>query len=168
MAVSSSPTIRLGRRRYRVDLPHLAFATAIAAWAAWYGHDAWLASRDVENLILIVPATIAAIILYVFVATECLRRLATDAPVQPVRHDVASGGKIAGTMAMLGAFAVAGPLIGFDVSVFVYLLAMLLFLGERRIFVLVSVPALFTLVVVYGFGTLLDTPMPMLLFGDGS
>lgn len=167
MAVSS-PTIRIGPRRFRVDLPHLAFATGIAAWAAWYGRDAWLASAEVENLILIVPAAIAAIILYLFVAAGCFRPAETETPVRQSRHGGASGGKIAGTMAMLTAFAVAGPLIGFDVAVFVYLLAMLLFLGERRILVLTLVPVAFTLVVVFGFGTLLDTPLPMLLFGDGS
>jgi hypothetical protein len=164
----SSPTIRLGHRRFRVDLPHLAFATGITGWAAWFGIDAWQASAEVENLILIAPASFAALVLYLIVAACCFRPADAAAPVRQSRHDGASGGKIAGTMAMLAAFAVAGPLIGFDVAIFVYLLAMLLFLGERRLTVLALLPALLALIVVFGFGTLLDAPLPMLLFGDGS
>lgn len=72
-------------------------------------------------------------------------------------------------MALLAAYAAGGPLIGFDVATFAYLLAMLLFLGERRIVVLVLVPGLFCAIAIYCFGTLLATPLPLLFFsGDGS
>ena len=46
---------------------------------------------------------------------------------------------------------------------------MLLLLGERRILVLVLVPALFCAIVIYCFNTLLATPLPLLLFpGDAA
>ncbi len=151
-------------RHISVDWPHLAFATAISGWAAWYCRDAWLANADAENLILIVPVSAAALVLYGVVALGCIRRTAEAVPRPPV----AAFGRILGTMAMLAGFAVAGPLIGFDVVSFVYLLAMLLFLGERRWAVLLLVPVIFAAIVVWGFGTLLDTPLPLLLFGDGS
>ena len=60
------------------------------------------------------------------------------------------------------------PQIGFDIASYLYVLAMLLFLGERRIIVLLLLPAAFAAVVIFGFGTLLDTPLPLLLIGDGS
>ena len=158
-------------------MPHLAFATAIAGWCAWFCFDAWHAQRDVENLILIVPASCAALLLYAVVAAGCLREIAAPdlaasdfaasnraAAARPPLED-GLGGKIMGTMAMLAAYAVAGPMIGFDVASFAYLLAMLLFLGERRIIVLLLVPALFCVIVIYCFGTLLATPLPVLVFG---
>jgi hypothetical protein len=143
------------------DLPHLLFASAIAGWCAWFGYDAWLAQRGVENLILIVPGAVAAISLYAVIAVQCVRAVDAPAPASPGRH---GGGKVVGTMALLAAYAVAGPTIGFDISSFVYILAMLLFLGERRILVLLLVPALFCAVVISLFGIVLATPLPLLLF----
>lgn len=65
--------ISLRGSRIAVDVPHLAFVTAIVAWCLWFCRDAWLAQADVENLIMIVPAAVAAGILYLFVAAACFR-----------------------------------------------------------------------------------------------
>ena len=168
---TSHPTIRLGRLRVSIDLPHLAFATAIAGWAAWYCRDAWKAGVDIENLILILPASIAALILYGFVVASCCRVEGRTeprpvAPKDAPAHVAASGVglKIAGSMALLAGLAVAGPLIGFDAACFVYIAAMLAFLGERRIWVLVVAPLLFCLLAIYGFSKLLETPLPLVFF----
>ncbi len=158
----SAPRFRLGRRSYTVDLPHLGFASAIAAWSAWYCRDAWLARADVENMILILPAGIAAMLLYAVVAIGCFK---TEAPAERA-HTSGTGVQIAVTMALLAAFAIGAPLIGFDAAGFAYLFAMLFFLGERRILVLLLIPAVFCAVVIFCFGTLLDTPLPLLFTGD--
>jgi hypothetical protein len=159
---ASLPTFPFRGRTIAVDVPHLAFATAIAVWCAWFCQDAWRAQRDVENLILIVPATIAAGCFRMVAGPE--QRVAPRKPLEP-----GIGVKIAGTMALLAAYAASGPLIGFDVATLAYILAMLLFLGERRITVLLLVPALFCAVAIYCFGTLLATPLPLLFFsGDAS
>ena len=157
---ASRPTVRFGGRTVVLDLPHLLFASAIAGWCGWFGYDAWLAQRSVENLILIVPAAAATILLYLVIAVQCVR--VVDAPATPSARR--AGGKVAGTMALLAAYAIAGPTIGFDVSSFAYILAMLVFLGERRIVVLLLVPALFCALVIGLFGIVLDTPLPLLLF----
>jgi hypothetical protein len=153
-------------------VPHLAFATAIAGWCIWFCQDAWRAQRDVENLIMILPASVLAVILYVFVAAGCVRIVRSPehdaaAPRQPLGPGMA--GKIAGTMALLSAYVIAAPLIGFDVVSFVYILTMLWFLGERRIVVLLLGPALFCTIAIYCFDTILATPLPLLFFsGDAS
>jgi hypothetical protein len=162
----------LRRREAGVDWPHLAFATAIAGWCAWYCWDAWSATADVENLILILPATILVLVLYATIVRACVRaRRSSDAgPVlsrKPLDPTIAR--KIAGTMAMLAALAILGPLVGFDVATYVYILAMLLLLGERRLPVLVLLPLLFCAFEIWGFNTILAIPLPMLLFhGLGS
>jgi len=162
----------IGSRTIVFDLPHLAFATAIAAWCIWFCQDAWRAQRDVENLILILPASLLAAILYVCVAAGCIRIVSAPehdaaSPRHPLRPGMAT--KIAGTMALLAAYVIAAPLIGFDVVSFVYILAMLLFLGERRILVLLLVPTLFCAIAIYCFDTILATPLPLLFFaGDAS
>jgi hypothetical protein len=166
------PTFGFAGRRIAVDIPHLAFATGIVAWAVWFCRDAWRSARDVENLIMIVPASIAAVAFYIVVAAGCFHILDLAAPpVESPRRplDRRLGLKIAGTMAMLAAFVVAGPLIGFDVASFAYVLAMLFFLGERRVLVLLLVPAVFCAVAIYSFDTILATPLPLLLVpGDSS
>jgi hypothetical protein len=163
---------RIGSRTIVVDLPHLAFATAIAAWCIWFCQDAWRAQRDVENLIMILPASLLAVVFYAFVAAGSVRIVSgptpdAASPRQPLGPGMAW--KIAGTMALLAAYVIAAPLIGFDIVSFAYILAMLLFLGERRIFVLLLVPALFCAIAIYCFDTILATPLPLLFFaGDAS
>ncbi len=163
---SSRPTFAFRGRTIEVDVPHLSFATAIAGWCVWFCQDAWRAQRDVENLILIVPVTAAAVLFYAAIAAGCFHAVTDGEPRARLAPGI--GMKIAGTMALLGAYAAAGPLIGFDVATFVYILAMLLFLGERRIPVLVLAPVLFCVIAIWCFGTLLATPLPLLFFGDGS
>ena len=165
---TACPMINVAGRKIAVDMPHFIFATGVAGWVAWFCWDAWHASSSIENLILIVPVSAVAIILYFFVAASCFQRIAESAelPASP-RHPLAPGVgvKIAGSMALLIALVVAGPLVGFDVACFFYMLAMLAFLGERRIPVLLLVPPLFCVVVIYCFNTLLSTPLP-LFFGE--
>jgi hypothetical protein len=161
--VPSRPQLTIGGRTIAVDLPHLAFVTAIAAWCAWFCQDAWRAQKGVENLILIVPASAMAMIIHIVPPQDH----PPAAPRRPLAPGMAS--KIIGTMALLAAYVVCAPLFGFDVASFIYILTMLLLLGERRILVLVLVPALFCAIVIYCFNTLLATPLPLLLFpGDAA
>ena len=166
--MSAPPTFALGRRRIAVDLPHLLFVSLIGGWAAWYGRDAWKAAADVENLILILPATIAAVILYLVVAAGCFRVVGDSEPEARASLGNGVGLKVAGAMALLAGLVTAGPLIGFDVACFAYILAMLALLGERRIPVLVLVPAVFCALVIYGFKILLATPLPLLFFHEAA
>ncbi len=149
-----------------IDWPHLAFASLIAAWCAWYCWDAWSARADVENLILITPATLLALVLFAVIAVGCLRGARAGAtPRKSIA--AATARRIAGTMALLAGLAFTGPLLGFDVATFVYITASLLLLGERRAAVLILVPLLFCAVEIYGFNSLLVIPLPMLIFRAG-
>jgi hypothetical protein len=161
-------TFNLAGQRFAFDIPHGAFATVLGGWCAWYCWDAWHASSDVENMILILPISIAAVVLYFFVLAGCVHRVGPD-EAEVVRADHMSPGgrvglKIAGSMALLAGFVIAGPTIGFDVASFVYMLLMMAFLGERRIAVLLIVPLVFSVTVIYCFGTLLATPLPVFIF----
>lgn len=156
----------LSDRKIAVDVPHLAFATAIAGWIVWYCWDAWHANAAVENLILILPASVIAVVLYLFVVLGSIKR--AKQPVKKAPSPVESASqktamKIAGSMVALAGFVIAAPFIGFDVASFAYILIMMVFLGERRIAVLLIFPLLFSVVVIYSFGTLLSTPLPVLI-----
>ena len=154
-------------RKLAVDVPHLVFVTCIAAWSAWFCWDSWRSSPDIENLILIVPVSAGAVLLYLFIAAGCFRFTGDAADQEtPLRESLARGlgVKIAGSMALLAAFVITGPLIGFDIASFVYIFAMLAFLGERRILVLLLAPLLFCAAAIYCFNELLATPLPLYFF----
>jgi Tripartite tricarboxylate transporter TctB family len=154
----------LSGRKIAVDTPNLLFATGVAGWAAWYCWAAWHASATTENLILILPVSAAAVVLYFVVVTGCFEHVdqseeqPTSSP-EPLARGTAV--KIAGSMVLFVALVFAGPLIGFDVSSFVYVLVMMALLGERRILVLLIVPLLFSVAMVYCFRNLLSTPLPV-------
>ena len=142
---STCPIVTLGGRKIAVDVPHLIFATLLAGWTAWYCWDASSASATVENLILILPISVAAVVLYFFVAAGCFHRVAAAGEPHTFGHKALAGGmvvKVVGSMALLAGFVTAGPRIGFDITSFAYVLGMMAFLGERRIWVLLLVPAL--------------------------
>ena len=161
---ATTPVFRFAGRRIAVDLPHLAFVTGIGGWCAWFCRDAWRSNAGVENLILILPVSGAAVMLYLFIAAGCFRAVDDAAGSRHAREPLARGIgiRIAGSMALLAAFVVTGPWIGFDVATFLYLLATLLFLGERRIIVLLLVPLVFCVAAIYCFNNLLQTPLPLL------
>ena len=164
---STRPVIEFAGRKIAVDAPHLVFATGIAGWIAWLCRDAWHSSPTVENLILIVPVSAAACLFYLFVAAGCFQLAGVAEDREPSSRKPLAGGvgvKITGSMALLAGLVVAGPLIGFDVACFVYLLATMAFLGERRIIVLLLVPLVFCVAVIYCFSTLLATPLPLFFF----
>jgi hypothetical protein len=68
-------------------------------------------------------------------------------------------------MVLLGVYVLTMDRVGFDLATWLYILANLLFLGERRIWILLTVPLGFTAVAIYAFGTILQTPIPRLLGG---
>src|SRR6516165_4482466 len=107
-------SVNFPSRKISVDIPHLAFATFIAGWAGWYCWDAWHANAAVENLVLILPVSGIAVVLYAFVAASSIKRVdkleAKSAPphLTPSRKTAV---KIAGSMALLAGFVIAGPLV---------------------------------------------------------
>jgi hypothetical protein len=158
-------------RKVAVDAAHLLFATTIGGWATWFCWEAWHASDSIENLILIVPVAGVAVLFYWFVAAGCFHSVDEAEEQNTSKPEPLGRGtsiKIAGSMALLGAFVVAGPLIGFDIASFGYVLAMMALLGERRILVLLLVPLVFCVAVIYFFNNLLSTPLPLFFWGHAS
>jgi putative tricarboxylic transport membrane protein len=160
--------MRIAGRRVVFDLPHAALVTAIAGWCLWYLFDARAASTNIQNLILIQPLAILVAILWVAILRETVRfeptkRLPDSAAPQREPLDRTTAFKVFGSMALLGLYVASMTTIGFDVATFVYVLASLLLLGERRLAVLAPVPLLFTTIVVVAFDQLLARPLPLLL-----
>ena len=158
---------RLAGHHVIVDAPHVAFVSAIVAFCAWYLVDARGASINVQNLLLIEPTSILVFVLYVFILRDAVtvERLDSLAAMPAVREPMTPRfrRRIFGAMALLGLYVLTMAEIGFDVATFLYVLATLLLLGERRVMVLLLVPLLFCAIAIYAFGTMLSLPIPLLL-----
>jgi hypothetical protein len=155
-------------RRITFDLPHALLVTAVAGWCLWYFFDARAQSANVQNLVLIQPLAILVAILWIVILRETIRvDLAVEAPAQPPAQceplDGATALKIFGSMGLLGCYVASMSAIGLDLATFVYVLASLFLLGERRVAVLLAVPVVFTAITVLAFDRLLATPLPLLL-----
>jgi len=156
---------RVGHRTVVFDLPHFLFLTAVVGFCAWYFLDAYAASNTLENLLLIEPAVIAAVILYFVILRSIIQVVpnedavaATRAPLSPLVRV-----RIFGGMALLIAYVALMGVIGFDVATVLYVAATLALLGERRPVMLIVLPLVFGLLVAYAFRQMVTVPVPTLL-----
>ena len=152
---------RAGPRQVRVDLPQTLFATAIAAFCACYLLNARAASSDVQNMLLIEPAAIAGLILSALIVRDTIRLEPAGTMVAGAPLD-RPGARVVGSMVLLGAYVFSMAKIGFDLATYLYILANLILLGERRILVLVVLPLAFAAAIVYGLSAISSIPLPLL------
>jgi len=152
---------------------HIALLVVILGWTLWYVFDALGVSSNMRNIILIVPT---AVIVTLAATWELLRQVAmglswiatpvevpSDLPgaeVPQMRADVVRGVILLG---MLGVLVFSLAHVGFDLAVFVFLVASLILLDRDRMLAKVAFAAIFTVIVVGGARMLLPFPMHTIL-----
>ncbi|WP_340116717.1 tripartite tricarboxylate transporter TctB family protein [Pelagibius sp. 7325] len=147
----------------RIDWGHLALLLLICGVVVTYLLDARATSLKINNLLLVEPAAIIALILAAFVLPQCFRRksedgdAAADSPPENW-HNLA---KVAALAAAFGAFALSLEVAGFDVATFLFVALGLYICGERKLWVIALFSAVFTLVIVYGYQMLVPYPFPL-------
>lgn len=141
---------------------HLALLAVIVGVVVAYLLDARATSLRVNNLLLVQPAAILALILAAFVVPQCFRRIDPEAERAPEESlgDLARVGALA---AAFGAFAVGLEYIGFDVATFVFTAAGLFICGERRWWLNLGFSAVFTVLLIYGYGSIIPFPFKLLV-----
>ena len=160
--------VRIGRYRIRADGGHLAFATALTAFIAWYGYSTYEAARATADLLLILPGTVFMLLLYGLLLLKEIR-VEGSAREQPV--SLARGGAERSLLvkqwiyvgAMAG-FLIVAPLAGIEIGSFAFTAATLWLLGSNRIFFNVALSAVFALFISYVFVHLLGLPIGSLVF----
>ncbi len=156
---------------------HLAFLAFVSVIVGIYLIDARGVSLSVNNLLLVQPAAVIALILVACVLPQCFPlRTAADSeiadseagdsePTDPVVETKAEGGqdlmRVGALAALLGVFAIFIEQIGFDIATFLFVAIGLVICGERRGWVVATFSAAFTLFVVYGYSTLVPYPFTM-------
>ncbi len=157
-------------RSYTVDWGHLIFLAAIAGGILWYLLDARSVSLSIHNLLLVQPIALLALGLCLVVVPQCFTRHGSDevtlrraktvigAPEQMStnRRDLM---QIGGVAAALGCFVVLLNVIGFDIAIFGFCVAVMFICGERRAIPLIVYPIGIALVIVLGFRALLPFPL---------
>jgi hypothetical protein len=161
--------MRIRGHQYAVDWGHLAFVTLMAAAVLWYLFDARSVSLSVNNLLLVEPLVVAALVLYLLILPQCFRRAdavpetampAEDDPLAPALPTEARALIRIGILgAALGLFVFSLNVIGFDVAIWAFALVTMAVCGERRPLALLVYPAAVALVAVFGFRALISYPM---------
>jgi hypothetical protein len=163
-------SFRLGRYRVRLDPGHLLFVSVITGYCLWYLVDTRAASTSVQNLLLIQPAVVLALLLFVAILPTVVsieRVPDSEAPAAAPRP----GGKrlgrdglrILGLIVLLGVYVIVMTDLGFDVATFLFVSGSLLLQGERRPSMVIVLPLAFTALTVYGFKVMLSIPVPTLV-----
>ncbi len=72
--------MKIGKRTYEVDWGHFAVLTLIAAFVIAYLIDTRATSLRMNNLLFVQPASIIALVLYLLILPQTLRRVSEDTP----------------------------------------------------------------------------------------
>jgi len=157
------------KTRRKVDWGHLALLLLIVGVVVAYLLDARATSLKMQNLLLIQPAAIVALILAALVLPQCFRRQsegeaeAADKDEAPRRESWVDLGKVAALAAAFGVFAISLETVGFDVATFLFTALGIYICGERKLWVIGTFSAVFTVVIVYGYQLLVPYPFPLLV-----
>lgn len=150
---------------FSVDWGHLALLASICGVIIAYLLDARATSLKVNNLALVQPASIIALILAALVLPQCFKRRASgtedeDALLAP-KDSWRDLGKVAALAASFGAFTMLMETVGFDVATFVFVALGIYICGERKLWVIALFSAIFTAVIVLGYQLLVPYPFPL-------
>lgn len=150
------------------------FVLAMAAFCIWYLIDTRSSSTNIQNLLLVQPAVVGALILCAILLYGILFRRASaevEAPEEAEDGAIADPEEkddlrqIGLLMAFMIGYLCLIPYIGFDAASFVFMAATLLMQGERRPVIVIAVPLVAAIVMTLTFRTLMMVPIPTLLFG---
>jgi len=151
------------KTRRVVDWGHLALLALICGVVGAYLLDARATSLKINNLALVEPAAIIALILAAVVLPQCFRRRGPEAEADgpAPKESWRDLGKVAALAAAFGAFALSMETVGFDVATFVFVALGIWICGERKPWVIALYSAGFTVVIIYGYQTLVPYPFPL-------
>ena len=161
--------MRIRGHEYRIDWAHLVFVTLMAAAVLWYLLDARAVSLRINNILLVQPLALFALLMYLLILPQCFRRADAEAepqapavedplaPALPTEFKALARVGILGVA--LGLLVFSMDTIGFDIAIWLFALATMLICGERRPIPLAIFPAAVAIVAVYGFRALMPYPM---------
>lgn len=139
---------------------HLALLAVIAAVVVVYLLDARATSLKINNLLLVQPGSILALILVALVVPQCFKRIPLS-EAEERKENLSDLGKVGALAAAFGAFVTTLEVVGFDVATFLFMVVGLFVCGERRWWLILVFSAVFTALLIYGYGAMIPFPFPL-------
>ena len=138
---------------------HLTLLAVLAVVVIDYLLDARATSLRVNNLLMVQPAALIALLLIALVVPQCFSR----APVESdkPKESLTDLAKVGALMAAFIALALLLEVVGFDVATFGFLIIALYICGERVWWVNIGYSAVFTALLIYGYGAIIPFPFPL-------
>ncbi|WP_114965057.1 tripartite tricarboxylate transporter TctB family protein [Alkalilacustris brevis] len=139
---------------------HLLLLAFIAGSILYYWLDARAVSLRPNNLILVQPTAILALLLVLAVVPQCFPRLSEEEierGTEPLSHFA----RIGALIASFTAFALSLETIGFDVATWLFMIVGLYICGERRWWLNLIFSTVFTVLLIYGYGAIIPFPFPL-------
>jgi hypothetical protein len=152
-----------GTMKKRIDWGHLAILALILGWVVWYWMDARKTSLDTENLFVLQPLILVALLLGALVLPQVFRADKLPDELQPEDLNRAEFGRILALMVAYVLFVAAMFVVGFDFAVCIFSAVALYISGERRAWVMLVFSVLSTVLIIKGYQLLVPYPMPMVL-----
>lgn len=147
----------------RIDWGHLAILVLILGWVIWYWMDARKTSLDTENLFVLQPLILIALVLGALALPQVFRADKLPEELKPEEINKAEFGRILALMVAYVLFVAAMFIVGFDFAVCVFSAVALYISGERRAWVMIVFSVLATVLIIKGYQLLVPYPMPMVL-----
>jgi hypothetical protein len=154
--------------KIKVQWGHLALLAVLGTVILAYLLDARATSLRTNNLILVQPMSILALILLLMVLPQCFQRVPpadaeedkTALPAAPKETpiELAKIGVVTGAFILLAFFM---EQIGFDIAVFSFLVLGIFVCGERNWIANIAFSAVFTALLIYGYGAIIPFPFPL-------
>lgn len=147
--------------RRKVVWGHLALLVLIAGTIITYLLDARAVSTRMTNLLLVQPLSIVALILVAFILPDIFVRPDTEDAKRHEGETPADLGRYFALMGGLGLLAFLMERIGFDIATFLFMVFAMAVCGERRWLVNIVFSAVFTVLLIYGYGAITPFPFPL-------
>ncbi|MEM6640193.1 MAG: tripartite tricarboxylate transporter TctB family protein [Pseudomonadota bacterium] len=137
----------------------LVVLVVLASLSIAYLFDAYRASPNIMNLVLIVPVTIIVFVLCAVQFVVTLRKSTNDIPErEPVRP-------VLPVMILFAVYVLSLPWLGFDLGTALFVGVFLYVHGERRWIWVLGYSVSFSSCVTLFFSYMLPYPMPLRVFG---
>lgn len=129
----------------------------LASLVILYALDAYGASSDVLNLILVLPVTAIVLLLC---SLQFFIEIRADKSAAPSRESIAG---VAPVMGLFAGYVLTLQWLGFDIGTMLFLASFLYLQGERRWYWLLGYSISLSFALAMFFSAMLPYPMPMLV-----
>lgn len=162
--------MKLSGVRFEGPWGHCVLLIAFMTFTVWYALDSGHASKGIRDVLLIGPVAVLALIL----CAGIFFKEAIQLRVRIVRQrthekktavDFQQEYGVATAMILMAVYVALMPLIGFDTATFLFCLTLLVIQGSRKIWVLITFPAIITFLSILSMEEVLSVPTPTLIMG---